>query len=91
MLFVRLHLDDTDSGNGAMEIALGSHLQGAISASSAASLAANCQTEICAAKRGDVLVLNMLTLHRSAPSRSESERRAIRIDFAGEALPEPLR
>lgn len=32
MLFLRLHLDPTDAGNGAMEIALGSHRAGAVAA-----------------------------------------------------------
>ena len=90
MLFVRLHLDDTDDENGAMQIVLGSHREGVIPADRAAEFARSRPTEICQAKRGDVLILKMLTLHRSLSSISSSMRRTYRIDYSSEALPDPL-
>lgn len=90
MLFVRLHLDDCDDENGALEIALGSHREGVIPAPSAAAAAASLTTEICRARRGDLLVLKMLTLHRSCAAKQPSRRRTFRIDFAPTALPNPL-
>jgi ectoine hydroxylase-related dioxygenase (phytanoyl-CoA dioxygenase family) len=54
MLFVRLHLDDTDNENGAMQIVPGSHKEGVIPADSAAAFARSRPTEICHARRGDV-------------------------------------
>ncbi len=90
MLFVRVHLDDTAESNGAMRIALGSHEAGFVSATHALEVASRYPEEICEAKRGDILILKMLTLHRSKPSQTGSSRRAIRIDFAPFDLPSPL-
>ncbi len=90
MLFVRVHLDDTDQANGAMEIALGSHISGLVPAACAAQVAGAYPVETCTAKRGDVLVLKMLTLHGSKPSKTASNRRVFRIDFAASDLPAPL-
>jgi len=90
MLFVRVHLDDANPENGAMEIAVGSHSKGIIPSVDAEKEAATCQREICNAKRGDVLVLKMLTLHTSRPAQVRSGRRVLRIDFSSCPLPLPL-
>ncbi len=90
MLFVRMHLDAATSDNGAMEIALGSHRAGIVPAEAAERVASEHPSELCLGERGEVLVLKMLTLHRSRPATSKEPRRALRVDYAGEALPEPL-
>ncbi len=90
MLFVRIHLDDVDVTGGAMEVALGSHRAGVVAAADAERVAADCDTEICTAKRGDVLVLKMLMLHRSKPAVHAAARRVVRIDYASADLPHPL-
>ncbi|WP_341366831.1 phytanoyl-CoA dioxygenase family protein [Yoonia sp. BS5-3] len=90
MLFVRVHLDDTDEDNGAMALALGSHKKGIITAAAAETEAGKLPIEICQAQRGDVLVLKMLTLHCSKPARVPSGRRVLRVDCASFALPPPL-
>jgi len=46
--------------------------------------------EIEEAEAGDILVLPMLTLHRSRPADTVKNRRVLRIDYARDALPEPL-
>ena len=88
MLFVRVHLDASLESNGAMQIAIGSHRAGktAIVKDTAAEFA----IETTAAAPGDVLVLLMLTLHRSLPAQSGEPRRALRIDYASRPLPPPL-
>lgn len=91
MLFVRIHLDDTDHSNGAMQIAVGSHKAGIIPTVQAEMIASQYPIESCEAKRGDILVLKMLTLHSSKPSSSSVDRRVFRIDFASFDLPKPLR
>ncbi|MEL6236317.1 MAG: phytanoyl-CoA dioxygenase family protein [Pseudomonadota bacterium] len=63
MLFVRIHLDDNDQSNGAMEIAVGSHSNGFVHSAKAEQVANTHPIETCVAKRGDVLILKMLTLH----------------------------
>ena len=90
MLFVRVHLDDTDSNNGAMQISVGSHARGLVSAANAEKIANMFPIESCDAKRGDILILNMLTLHCSKSSNAQSDRRVFRIDFAAFDLPAPL-
>ena len=90
MLFIRVHLDDDIDGNGAMQIALGSHKQGRVAASDAQHIAERHDIETCVGKRGDILVLKMLTLHRSPPAQSASTRRVLRIDYANKPLPSPL-
>lgn len=90
MLFVRIHLDDTDAANGAMQIAVGSHQRGQVAAAQAEQVAGRYPIETCEAKRGDVLILKMLTLHASKPSSAPSERRVFRVDFAAFDLPAPL-
>jgi len=90
MLFVRVHLDDTDRSNGAMEIAVGSHKGGIVSSAEAETAAKACPIEVCEAQRGDVLILKMLTLHSSKPAKVQSGRRVLRVDYASFQLPPPL-
>jgi hypothetical protein len=90
MLFVRVHLDRNAKENGAMEIALGSHRLGKVPAESASFLADKCQKALMIAEPGDVLVLAMLTLHRSLPAEITDSRRVLRVDYAPCQLPKPL-
>ena len=90
MLFVRIHLDDTDATNGAMNIAVGSHAEGIIPSKDIDNTVSKYQIESCDARRGDVLILKMLTMHGSQPSQKTGNRRVFRIDFASEELPQPL-
>lgn len=90
MLFVRVHLDDCDQSNGAMKIAVGSHVNGVVHSADAEEVASTYPIETCVAKRGDVLILKMLTLHSSKPAKVHSERRVLRIDFASSQLSPPL-
>ncbi len=90
MLFVRVHLDDVTAENGPMEIAIRSHRAGVLSAGKVAGIIERAATDPCYAQRGDILILPMLTAHRSQPSRTNVRRRAIRIDYARHELPSPL-
>lgn len=90
MLFVRIHLNDNDQSNGAMEIAVGSHSNGFVPSAEAESVAKTFPIETCEAKRGDVLILKMLTMHSSKPAQIQSGRRVFRIDFSSTQLPPPL-
>jgi ectoine hydroxylase-related dioxygenase (phytanoyl-CoA dioxygenase family) len=90
MLFLRVYLGDDSADNGPMEIALGSHRWGAVSSEDANAVAADHQIEQCDGRRGDILVLNMLILHRSQPAQRATGRRVIRADYANFALPAPL-
>jgi hypothetical protein len=91
MLFVRVHLDSSTANNGAMEIALRSHTGGCLKESEIDDTLQRHEVEITEAQAGDVLVLAMLTLHRSMPARVADSRRVLRVDYAADPLPLPLR
>lgn len=90
MLFVRLHLDEESMESGPMQIALGSHHCGLVCAEGAQTRANAHEIETCIGKRGDILVLKMLTLHRSSPATQATSRRVLRVDYANTLLPRPL-
>lgn len=91
MIFLRVFLDEVTTENGGMESAVGSHAAGRVADSEAVQMAGKFKVEVEEAEPGDVLVLHMLTLHRSSPSLSRLPRRVLRIDAAGFDLPAPLR
>lgn len=91
MIFARVYLDDVTKGNGSLELAIGSHKFGKIKASKVDEVIEGCDTEICEANRGDVLLVKALTLHKSGVSTSNAQRRALRIDYAVQELPAPLK
>ena len=90
MLFVRLHLDDETPASGSMQIALGSHRSGKIPAAEAAYQASLREVETCIGQRGDILVLNMLTLHCSSAATQAETRRVLRVDYTNRPLPDPF-
>lgn len=81
MLTVRIHLDPTDSDNGALRVIPGSHRQGRLSASSIAELT-SAGSHICECQQGDVLLMSPLILHSSRRSATPSRRRIIHFEFA---------
>jgi len=90
MIFARVHLDDSDKYNGCLEVLVGSHKYGKIISTDIEKIVAELPKEACIAKRGDVLFVKALTLHRSQASYSQSSRRALRVDYSNHDLPHPL-
>ncbi len=90
MLTVRLHLDDTDSSNGALRVLSGTHRLGRLSAEAIQSCRETHEEVLCQAKAGDVLLMRPLLLHASSRSSSPRRRRVLHIEFAGFPLPAPL-
>lgn len=90
MLTVRLHLDDTDSSNGALRVLSGTHRLGRLSAGAIQSCRETHKEVLCEAKAGDVLLMRPLLLHASSRSSSPRRRRVLHIEFAGFPLPAPL-
>jgi hypothetical protein len=91
MLFVRVHLDDSTARSGAMEIAPGTHKHGIVRSDRLDMVADAAPHLMCEAAAGDILVLLMLVLHRSAPAQAATARRVLRLDYATRPLPAPLR
>ncbi|MCF6275913.1 MAG: phytanoyl-CoA dioxygenase family protein [Robiginitomaculum sp.] len=90
MVFARIHLDDNTPENGCMEIVLGSHRHGYISSVTIPECITALPKEICEAKRGDVLFVKALTIHRSSASKSGAMRRVLRVDYSNQELANPL-
>lgn len=91
MIFVRVHIDASTDTNGPLELALGSHRNGFVSASDAGAIASKCEIETCRAAAGDALIVHALTLHRSSSAIVPNRRRTLRVDFAPRGLlPSPL-
>lgn len=90
MMFARVHLDEASEENGCLELALGTHDHGLVKADQAADLAQAGPTEACCARRGDLLFVKALVVHRSRASRQDVDRRTLRIDYAATRLPYPL-
>lgn len=90
MLFARLYLDDTDGAGGDMQVALGSHNYGKVMAKDIVQRVKSCAVETCEGLRSDLLLVKVLTLHRSSKMPSPRPRRILRIDFSPHTLPKPL-
>ncbi|MGG7566331.1 hypothetical protein ACQ5SO_09235 [Rhodovulum sp. DZ06] len=90
MVVARVLLDDWDEAHGGRQFALGSHRAGAVSGAAAEEAAAKCPWEPIGARRGDVVLTKMLTLHRTVSGAQTLPRRSVRVDYAAEDLPEPL-
>lgn len=81
MVTVRIHLDPTDSNNGALMVIPGSHLHGRLSLSAIAGLTPDV-AHICECDPGDVLLMSPLILHSSRRSIIPNRRRIIHFEYA---------
>lgn len=90
IMFARVHISDSDEKNGALKLAKNSHAFGYIPSQNAEDIAASSEIEVCSAKRGDIIFVKGLTLHKSEMSLSSSPRKAIRVDFTNSLLPSSL-
>lgn len=90
MIFARIFLDEIGPQDGGMEFAVGDYSNQKIPAAEIEKHAAKGITETEIAQAGDVLLLKMLTPHRSKAARTPRRRRVLRLDFANFALESPL-
>jgi len=90
MLAIRLHLDDSDEGNGALRVLPGSHRFGRLSSERIQELRAQHMEHLCAVSAGDALLMRPLLLHASSRSTSTRHRRVLHVEYAGFKLPDKL-
>ncbi len=90
MVTARLHLDDCDESNGALQVIPGSHRHGRLDSHAIARFRAASPVTLCTARAGDLLLMRPLILHASAPATHPTHRRIIHIEYTLVALPEPL-
>lgn len=85
---VRIHLDATDEQNGALFVIPQSHQAGIIRSEA---IHQNRETEVrCAVRKGGVMLMKPLTLHRSGRTTNGARRRVIHIELTHIELPENL-
>ncbi len=86
---IRIHLDDTDEGNGALKVIFGSHLKGIWRTDDFGS-----QTEAaisCNVRAGGVMIMRPLLMHASNRTTTHKRRRVIHIEFSKVQLPDELK
>ena len=90
MITLRLHLDATDSANGALRVVPKSHVHGKLTQQQIATICENTDHVQCISQPGDLLVMKPLLVHSSLKSKMNRPRRILHLEYACEALPDPL-
>lgn len=81
MVTVRVHLDETSAGNGALKVIPGSHQLGKIPAESIRAHTEGSHV-VCECEPGDVFLMSPLLLHASSRSATPLRRRIVHIEYA---------
>ncbi len=84
---LRLHLDDCDAFNGALQVLPGSHASGRLDDPQIAHWRKTVEPMTCAVGRGGVLLMRPLLLHASGKARDPRHRRVVHIEYAAADLP----
>lgn len=90
MLTIRLHLDPCGEENGPLRVLPGTQARGRIRPARIAELRQTISEEVCIVGRGGALVMRPLLLHTSSDAIVPGHRRVLHLEFASEALPNPL-
>ncbi len=86
---VRIHLDDTDARNGALQVIPGSQ-QKRLSDAEIALITGNSIPQTCEVGCGGVHLMKPLLLHASAKTQTQKHRRVIHLEFNSLDLPNGL-
>lgn len=87
MLTIRLHLDDADVENGALQVIPGTHILGRLNAEAIQRSRQESAAVLCEATCGDALLMRPLLLHSSGRSISPRHRRVLHLEYACDRLP----
>lgn len=85
---IRIHLDDTNSDNGALKILSGSHKKG-INRPGNIDWSIEKET-VCDVALGGIMVMRPLVLHASDRTTNDARRRVIHIEFSRAKLPDEI-
>lgn len=87
-LTIRIHLDDTDERNGALNVISGSHLKKVYRPEQ---IDWSREKEVCCdVPSGGIMLMKPLLLHRSSRTINAQRRRVIHIEFSNCRLPDGL-
>ncbi|MCU0430976.1 MAG: phytanoyl-CoA dioxygenase family protein [Cytophagaceae bacterium] len=89
MLTVRIHLDDTDSENGALRVIPGSHTKGFLRPEEAESMRS--MEQLVPVGSGGIMLMKPLLMHASSRSTASKRRRVLHLEFSNQELPGNLR
>jgi ectoine hydroxylase-related dioxygenase (phytanoyl-CoA dioxygenase family) len=88
---LRIHLDDSDQGNGPLRVISGSHRYGVLSDQQVETIVGKVEHVTCLIKQGGIIVMRPLIIHASSKSQSEDPRRVLHIEYATtETISRPL-
>ena len=85
---LRIHLDDTDEGNGALKVIPSSHSDILRTGEMDFSVQ---QQSVCSVSAGGMMIMRPLLMHASNRTTSNKQRRVIHIEFSRAALPEDIK
>ncbi len=85
---IRIHLDDTDEHNGALQVIPKSHVK-KIYRPETIDWATETATT-CNVKKGGIMMMKPLILHSSSKTTNNKKRRVIHIEFSNQTLPNGL-
>ncbi|AYL96325.1 phytanoyl-CoA dioxygenase family protein [Mucilaginibacter celer] len=82
---IRIHLDDTDEGNGALKVIPGSHLRGINRPENVDY--ENSTPVSCNVQAGGMMIMKPLLMHASGRTINYKKRRVVHIEFSKAELP----
>jgi ectoine hydroxylase-related dioxygenase (phytanoyl-CoA dioxygenase family) len=82
MVTLRLHLDDADESNGALQVISGTHRHGKLQTNEIEVIRTREPVICCKAKAGDILIMRPLLLHASSKATKPAHRRIVHLEFA---------
>lgn len=85
---IRIHLDDCDETNGGLKVVPKTHKLGILKDLEIQNI--DKKNELCAVKKGGVLIMKPLLVHGSSKSTSANNRRIIHLEFSSKELPNGL-
>lgn len=85
---IRIHLDDTDEGNGALKVLPGSHLKEIYRPEN---IDWQQETEVnCNVQAGGIMIMRPLLMHASNRTTNNKKRRVVHIEFSRAELAEGI-
>lgn len=82
LVSLQVHLDDCGEDDGPIEVALGSHVYGALRREAVGRRVARSKTGLCLARRGDIVAMSPFLLRRSQRAKSPTcRRKMLHLDY----------
>jgi ectoine hydroxylase-related dioxygenase (phytanoyl-CoA dioxygenase family) len=82
VLALRIHLDDSNSENGPLQVLPGTHLLGILSNEQIEQLTLKVPPFDCLVPQGGILAMKPLLVHASSKCKEDSHRRVLHIEYA---------